>query len=124
MWTRQNIPQLELVCKRSLPAPYLNSQFAPVPHLVLGDPVPVEELKLEADVLDAVGPAPLAPLAGPLEVLRQVEDERLVEDRVQRLLLHVRLLLRARALFVAQHVDLDVGICEEKGEVARLRGIP
>ena len=81
-----------------------------IPHLVLGDPVPVEELELEADVLDAVGAAPLAALVDPLEVLRQVEDERLVEDRVQRLLLHVRLLLRARALLVAQHVDLDVGI--------------
>ena len=101
------ISVLVLVCKRSLPAPYLNSQLAPVPHLVLGDPVPVQELKLEADVLDAVG---ALAVVDALEVLRQVKDERLVEDRVQRLLLHVRLFLRARALLVAQHVDLDVGI--------------
>ena len=82
-------------------------------HLVLGDPVPVQELKLEADVLDGLG-APLATAAAAvvdaLQMLRQVKDERLVEDRVQRLFLHVRLLLRARALLVAQHVDLDVGI--------------
>ena len=101
--------------KRSVRSPSL-AEYAPLlrvlTHLVLGDPIPVEELELEADVLDAVRAAPLdlAALVDPLEVLRQVKDERLVEDRVQRLLLHVRLLLRARALLVAQHVDLDVRI--------------
>ena len=101
--------------KRSVRSPSLAEYTPPIrvlTHLVLGDPIPVEELELEADVLDAVRAAPLdlAALVDPLEVLRQIKDERLVEDRVQRLLLHVRLLLRARALLVAQHVDLDVRI--------------
>ena len=52
-------------------------------HLIFGDPVPVEQHKLEADVFEAV-----------VAEVGQLEDEGLVEDRVQGPLLHVRLLLR------------------------------
>ena len=67
-------------------------------HLVLGDPVPVEQEELEADVLESL-----------LVQLRQVKDEGLVEDRVQSPLLHVGLLLRD-PLVVVQQVDLHVRV--------------
>ena len=67
-------------------------------QLVLGDPVPVEQEELEADVLESL-----------LVQLRQVKDEGLVEDRVQSPLLHVGLLLRD-PLVVVQQVDLHVRV--------------
>ena len=69
-------------------------------HLVLGHPVPVEREELDADVVQSL-------------VARYVEQERLVEHRVQRSLLHVRFLL-GDALTVVQQVYLHVRVCKQK----------
>ena len=66
-------------------------------HLVLGDPVPVEDEELETDVVQIGG------------VGRQIENERFVENGVQRALLNVRLLL-GHPLAIVNQVDLHVGI--------------
>ena len=52
-------------------------------------------------------------LSKPGLIARKIEDEGLVEDRVQRSLLHVRLLLRDPLLVVHQ-VDLHIRICNGK----------
>ncbi len=68
-------------------------------YLILGDPVPVEEHELQADVFQAV-----------VSEMWELKDEGLVEDGVQGPLLHVGLLL-GDALVVVQQVDLDIRIC-------------
>ncbi len=69
-------------------------------NLILGDAIPVEQHELELDA------------SQPVLALGQVEDEGLVEDRVQGSLLHVGLLL-GDTLVVEQEIDLHVGIYEE-----------
>ena len=51
-------------------------------------------------------------LSKPGLIARKIEDEGLVEDRVQRSLLHVRLLLRD-PLTIVHQVDLHVRICKK-----------
>ena len=68
--------------------------------LVLGHAIPVEDEELEGDVLQTF-------------VVGHVEEKGLIEDRVQRALLHVGLLL-GDALSVVQEVDLHVGICGQR----------
>ena len=68
-------------------------------HFVFSDAIPVEDEELEADVVQRRGGG------------RQVENERLVENGIERPLLDVRLLL-GHPLPVVHQVDLDVGIGE------------
>ena len=51
-------------------------------------------------------------LSKPGLIARKIEDEGLVENRVQRSLLHVRLLLRD-PLTIVHQVDLHVRICKK-----------
>ena len=64
--------------------------------LVFRHAVPVEHQELEANILQTL-------------IVRHVEQERLVEHRVQGSLLHVRLLF-GDSLSVVQQVDLHIGI--------------
>ena len=77
-------------------------------HFVAGDAVPVVDDEVKSDALQehAAARARHRRAAG----LRQVENERLVERRIQRLLLDLSFLL-ADALPVVQQQHLDVRVC-------------
>ena len=76
------------------------TQLKSADHLVLRHPVPVQQHELQLD------------LSKPGLIARKIEDEGLVEDRVQRSLLHVRLFLRD-PLTIVHQVDLHVRICKK-----------
>lgn len=87
---------------------FRSSNFQSPNDLVLGHSIPIQEKEFQTDVLEA------------FVVTRNIEQEGLIEHRVQGAFLHMRLLLR-NALSVEEQIDLHIGIWRQGATFEKIR---